>query len=89
MKPTSKTAIAIAAGIAAGGAVGILFAPGKGNETRDKLGKQARKIAKSLGAGPSKEQLTMVKGKLEKHRKRIEKHLQKINSRLATEETKA
>lgn len=37
MNNNSKTIAALIAGLAAGAALGILFAPGKGDETQDRL----------------------------------------------------
>ena len=41
MSKSGKILVAVAAGIAAGAVLGILFAPGKGSETRKKLNKKA------------------------------------------------
>jgi gas vesicle protein len=48
MNDTTKILTAFAAGALAGLAVGILFAPDKGSETRRKIGEEGRKIADSM-----------------------------------------
>lgn len=48
MNNTTKILIAFAAGALAGAAVGILFAPDKGSETRKKIGEEGKKIADSM-----------------------------------------
>ncbi len=48
MNNTSKILIAIAAGVAAGAIVGILFAPDKGSEIRSKVNEQGKNIADDL-----------------------------------------
>jgi gas vesicle protein len=47
MKET-KIVIALLAGMAAGAALGILFAPGKGDETRDKLSESLKNLGESI-----------------------------------------
>jgi len=81
MKKSSK--LLIAAGMAAGGALGTLFAPEKGSETRKKLKKQVRRFASSLNGKCEEEKLKMIREKLEEHKKRVEKHIEKINLKLA------
>ena len=84
MKTSSKVLAATA--IATGSALGILFAPAKGSESRKKLNKQLGKLARLLNGECSKEKLLMAKGKLEQHKLRIEQHLQKINTKLAAQD---
>lgn len=45
MNKNSKVLIALAAGIAAGAVLGVLFAPGKGSDTRKKIKDEGRKMA--------------------------------------------
>ncbi len=48
MNDTTKILVAFAAGALVGTAVGILFAPDKGFETRKKIRKEGKKIADSM-----------------------------------------
>ena len=48
MKDNSKIVVALLAGLAAGAALGILFAPGKGDETRDKLSESLKNLGDSI-----------------------------------------
>ena len=48
MKDNSKTLIALVAGAAAGIALGLLFAPEKGSETRDKLSESLKNLGDSI-----------------------------------------
>lgn len=61
MSKSGKILVAVAAGIAAGAVLGILFAPDKGSETRKKLNKKARKMADEV-----KEKFNGLKEELEK-----------------------
>jgi gas vesicle protein len=45
MNTSGKILAAVAAGIAAGAVLGILFAPDKGSETRRKMNEKGRKFA--------------------------------------------
>lgn len=48
MKDNSKVVVALLAGLAAGAALGILFAPEKGDETRDKLSQSLKDLGDSI-----------------------------------------
>lgn len=48
MNDNSKVVIALLAGLAAGAALGLLFAPEKGSETRDKLTESLTKLGDSI-----------------------------------------
>ena len=48
MNDNSKVVIALLAGLAAGAALGLLFAPESGNETRDKLTESLKNLSDSI-----------------------------------------
>ena len=48
MKDNSKVFVALLVGLAAEAALGILFAPDKGNETRDKLAESLKNLGDSI-----------------------------------------
>jgi gas vesicle protein len=48
MNDNSKVVIALLAGLAAGAALGILFAPESGSETRDKLTESLKNLGDSI-----------------------------------------
>ena len=48
MNDNSKVIIALLAGVAAGAALGLLFAPDKGSETRDKLSQSLKDFGDAI-----------------------------------------
>lgn len=48
MQDSSKVLVALLAGLAAGVVVGIIFAPDKGAETRDKLGESLKDLGDTI-----------------------------------------
>jgi predicted nucleic acid-binding Zn-ribbon protein len=79
MKKSSKQLLAISATIAAGAVLSIF--------TTNKRKRTDKYQGESWIGKCSKEKLQMVKGKLEMHKSRLEKALQKIYSRLVELET--
>jgi len=60
MNDNSKTILALLAGLAAGAALGILFAPDKGDDTRDKLTDSLKGLGDSLKETAGKEIETLL-----------------------------
>jgi gas vesicle protein len=48
MKDDTKVVIALLVGLAAGAALGVLFAPDAGSETRDKLSESLKDLGESI-----------------------------------------
>jgi gas vesicle protein len=60
MKNSSKVLVALGAGVAIGGLLGVLFAPGKGSETRKKIAEKGNELTDAV-----KEKLNMGREKME------------------------
>ena len=71
MKNTSKILIALGAGLAIGGVLGVIFAPEKGSVTRHKIAEGGKKFAdkfsRKIKEGKMKlqEELNKVNGEVE------------------------
>ena len=55
MSDNTKVVAALLVGLAAGASLGILFAPDKGNETRDKLAESLKTLGDSIKDTAAKE----------------------------------
>jgi gas vesicle protein len=51
MKTSSKVAVALGVGLVVGSVLGILYAPAKGSETREKFQRQRRKWRERVDRG--------------------------------------
>ena len=71
MKESNKIVAAAAIGLLAGGILGLLFAPDKGEETRKKIGKKSDDMLKTIKDG-SKEKLSKLKEKFESKLKTVQ-----------------
>ncbi|MBD1393842.1 YtxH domain-containing protein [Mucilaginibacter glaciei] len=60
MNDNTKVIVALLAGVAAGAALGILFAPESGNETRDKLTDSLKTLTDSIKETAAKELENLV-----------------------------
>lgn len=71
MKSTSKILVALGAGLAIGGLLGVLFAPEKGSVTRHKIVEGGKKFTDKLkakvkaGKEKMEEQFSRVNGEME------------------------
>lgn len=70
MKNTSKALIALGAGLAIGGILGVLFAPDKGENTRQKIAENGQKFADKF------------KRKVKEGKEKMEEHLSRMNGEL-------
>lgn len=71
MKNTSKILVALGAGLAIGGLLGVLFAPDKGSVTRHKIAEGTKKFTDKLkakvksGKEKMEEKFSRVNGEME------------------------
>lgn len=73
MKNTSKMLIALGAGFAIGGVLGILFAPDKGKETRHKIAEGGKKFKNKFG-----EKVKMGKDRMHEQLHRMNEQVEEL-----------
>ena len=73
MNNTSKILIALGAGLAIGGVLGVLFAPDKGSVTRHKIAEGSKKIADKFNQ------------KIKFGKERLKEHLATVNDEMEEE----
>jgi gas vesicle protein len=80
MNNAGRFLLGIGACIAAGAALGILFAPDEGVRTRGKIFKGSRKLTNSVGEaiGQGKESLAEIKDVLERELERVNRSIDRI-----------
>ena len=78
MNNTTKLLIAIGASVAVGAALGVLYAPEEGYETRRKIVKRSKKLAGIVG-----DSIEEGKESLEDIKEILQKQLHKVNERIA------
>ncbi len=78
MNNTIKLLAAVGASIAVGAALGVLYAPEEGYETRKKIVKRGKKLAGMVG-----DSIDEGKESLEEIKDILQKQLNKVNDRLA------
>ncbi len=78
MKSTARVLVALAAGAAIGGVLGILFAPDKGSATREKISDKAKDVTDSI-----KDYVAVSKEKLERMKENLEAKLDKVNQKIS------
>ena len=75
MKNLSKIIIATSAGLIVGSALGLLFAPEKGEKTRKGISKKSKKLLRKINDQMSKERLTELKDEFEEHLNKINENI--------------
>ncbi|MBK6730101.1 MAG: YtxH domain-containing protein [Bacteroidetes bacterium] len=73
MKNSGKIALGLLAGLAAGAALGVLFAPKKGKETRKKLAGKAKEYGDAIKATANEtgEMVADIRKDVRKHAEKI------------------
>ncbi len=82
MNKASKILLTVGVGMAVGAAIGILFAPDEGYETRRKIIKKGRKLAGVVNDSidDGKESLSEIKDVLQKQLNKVSRKLEEIKN---------
>lgn len=80
MKNSSKLIAAASLGLIAGGTLGLLLAPEKGNDTRKIISKKAKGLLKVVNKNLRSEQLNRAKEKLETALQKVNQKMESFSS---------
>ena len=82
MNRISKVLLAVGASIAVGAALGVLYAPDEGSETRKKLAKKGKKLAGFVNdsVDDSMESLVEIKDVLQRQLGKVNRKLEEFRS---------
>lgn len=77
MKETTKLLIAVSAGLAVGGLLGVLFAPKSGYETRKRITDAGKDVTDKVknAIAKSKEQLSGIRERLDRVNESVEEYI--------------
>lgn len=80
MNNITKIMVAIGTGVAVGAALGVLYAPDEGSETRKKIIKRTKKLAGTVSDSidDGRESLEEIKSVLQKELNKVNKKIEEI-----------
>lgn len=80
MNNTAKIVTALATGAAAGAILGILFAPGKGSETRKKISDAGKKLAEKVESNlkKGKEKMSQFEERMKEKMETVKKEAEEF-----------
>jgi gas vesicle protein len=82
MNGLGKLLLAVGAGVAVGAAIGVLYAPAEGRDTRKKIVKKSKKLIGAVNGGldDGQESLEEIKEVLQKQLNRVSRKLDSLTA---------